>query len=358
MATIKIKNLSAFCAEALEKEGMKPEHAQIVAGVLTRTDAFGTFSHGTKNLYSYIKKIRAGGADIHAEPEIVREGPSFALIDAHRALGMIPSVQAMELACRKAEASGAAIVTVRNSCHFGAAGYYANIAAEKGMIGISMSNVDPNMTVPGARGMLIGNNPFAYAAPASSVPSVFLDIAMSNVASLKVVQARKDGRKIPATWIVDKDGLPTTDPSRYPEEGAMQPMAAHKGYGLAVLVELLTGILSGGCTSTSGEIVSWCFEMEKPNNVCHTFLAFDPRCFLGGEAVSDRVEEMAEALRSAPKAKGSGRIYTPGEIEWDRYAAAEKDGIRLPPETEASLRDLAADVGIALPLESGKENGA
>ena len=351
MAKIKLENLKSFCKTALVKEGMKEEYAQIVAEVLSETDALGTNSHGTKNLHNYIKKFRVGGIDIHAEPEIVAEGPAFALVDAKKALGMIPSVKAMELACKKAETAGIAIVAVRNSCHYGAAGYYANIAAKQGMIGLSMSNVDPNMTVPGARGMLLGNNPFAYAAPSNTTPSVFLDIAMSNVASLKVVQARKDGKEIPPTWIVDKDGLPTTDPSHYPEEGAMQPMAAHKGYGLAVMVELLTGILSGGCTSMGGEIVSWCFEPEKPNNVCHTFIAINPKLFLGEEKVADRVEDMATVLRNAPKAKGSTRIYTPGEIEWSKYAVAESEGFTIPADVEASLRGLAEDLDLVLPTE-------
>lgn len=351
MSKIKLENLKAFCQAALEKEGMKKPYAELTATVLSETDAFGTNSHGTKNLYNYIRKFRSGGIDIHAEPEILKQGPSFALIDAHRALGMIPSVQAMELACQKAEETGIALVTVRNSCHFGAAGFYANIATKKGLIGLSMSNVDPNMTAPGARGMLLGNNPFAYAAPANTTPTVFLDIALSNVASLKVVQARKDGKQIPPTWIVDKDGLPTTDPSHYPEEGAMQPMAAHKGYGIAVMVELLTGILSGGCTSMGGDIVSWCFELEKPNNVCHTFIAIDPKKFLGEETLADRVEDMAGALRSAPKAKGCDRIYTPGEIEWGKYTVADREGFTIPADVEASLRQLSEDMGIELPLE-------
>ena len=184
-----------------------------MADVLSETDAFGIHSHGTKNLPGYIQKIRAGGIDIHAEPEIILNAASLATIDARRAIGMVPAVQAMDIACQKANHTGLALITVCNSCHFGAAGYYANMAAKRGMIGIAMSNVDPNMTIPGARGMVIGNNPFAYAAPMENGESMFLDIAMSNVASLKVVQARKDRRQIPDNWIVDKNGVPTTDPS-------------------------------------------------------------------------------------------------------------------------------------------------
>ncbi len=347
MSKIMLSDLKSFCTEVLIKEGMTAADAAVTAEVLAETDAFGTNSHGTKNLAGYIDKAHVGGVDLKARPEIVSEGPAFANIDANSCLGMVSSSMAMELACEKASKAGIAIVTVKNSCHFGAAGYYANMAARKGLIGIAMSNVDPNMTIPGAKGMVIGNNPFAYAAPAKSVPTVFLDVAMSNVASLKVVQARKDGKQIPDTWIVDKDGLPTTDPSHYPEEGAMQPFAAHKGYGLAVFVELLSGILSGGCTSMSGDIVSWCFEPEKKNNVCHAFMAIDPKLF-GTADIADRVETMSATLREAPKALNAARIFTPGEIEWEKHLKGDKEGVELPAAVEGSLKALSEKSGVEL----------
>ena len=352
MSKIHISDLKNFCREALCRAGMDAGEAAMAADVLTETDAYGLHTHGSKNLSGYLHKAAVGGLDLHGKFEIVAEGPAFAVADAHDALGMVTSCKAMQLACDKAAQSGIAIVTVRHSCHFGAASYYVNMAAKRGMIGLAMSNVDPNMTIPGAKGMVLGNDPVAYAAPSVSQPSVFLDIALSNVASLKVVQARKDGRQIPSTWIVDKDGLPTTDPSHYPEEGAMQPMAAHKGYGLAIMVELLTGILSGGCTSMGGDIVSWCFELDKPNNVCHTFIAIDPTKFLGAEKVSDRVEDMAGILRAAPKAKGATRIYTPGEIEWTKHHVVDEEGFTIPADVEASLQQLAELSGIALPVEA------
>ena len=350
MNTIKIEDLKAFCATALKKEGMREDYAVICAEVLAETDAYGTHSHGTKNLHNYIKKCRAGGADLHAEPEIIVDRPAFAIMDAHNALGMIPSYLAMELACEKAKQTGIALVTVKNSCHFGAAGYYANMAAKRGMIGLAFSNVDPNMTAPGARGMLLGNNPLAYAAPLQNEPSVFLDIAMSNVASLKVFQARKDGKQVPDTWIVDKDGLPTTDPSHYPEEGAMQPMAAHKGYGLSILVELLTGALSGGGMSMMGDIVSWVVDLKAPNNVCHTFIAVDASQFVGEDVLAERTQGMQNRLHEAPKAKGSTRIYTPGEIEWGKHKIAEEKGLTLPDDVRGSLEGLAKDLNVELQL--------
>ncbi len=345
---IKIKDLKEFCEKSLIREGMSEDYARITAEVLVETDKHGTHSHGSKNLYGYIKKFRAGGMNIKAQPEVIKDGPAFAIIDAQNAIGSVSSFMAMNLACKKANEMGIAIVCVKNSSHFGAAGYYANMAAKQGMLGISMSNVDPNMTVPGAKGMLIGNNPLAYAVPALSNPSVFLDIAMSSVASLKVIQAKKDKVPIPDTWIVDGEGLPTTDPSRYPEEGAMQPMSNHKGYGLAVLVEILTGALSGGAMSMMGDVVSWCFQLEKPNNVCHTFIAIDVEKFIGKEEFTARIEEMSERLRSAPKAKGCNRIFTPGEIEWEKHKEAELNALVLPHDVVDALEELQKENGIAI----------
>ena len=130
----------------------------------------------------------------------------------------------------------------------------------------------------------------------------------------------------------------------------MQPMAAHKGYGLAVMVDVLTGILAGSDTSMSRKIVSWCFEPEKPNNVTHTFIAIHPELLCGKASVAEDVEQMAQILRDAPKAKGTERIFTPGEIEWGKHKAAEENGLQLPPDVEASLRELSADLGLELPL--------
>ena len=347
---IKLGDLKSFCASALEKNGMKPEYAAITAEVLADTDGYGTHSHGTKNLHNYIKKARLGGIDIKAEPAVTKDGPAFAVIDAGKCMGMVPSVQAMNSACEKAQKMGIGIVTVKNSCHFGANGYYANIAGKQGMLGFVVSNVDPNMNAPGARAKALGNNPLSFACPSRSFPTVFLDIALSNVASLKVFQARAEGRKVPDTWIVDKDGLPTDDPSRYPDEGAMQPFGGHKGYGLAVMVDALTGALSGGATSMSGLITSWILNLEGANHACHTFMAINAEMFCDEGDYADRVETMANQLRGLPKAKGSERIYLPGEMEWERYAKAEKEGLTLPSDLLESLQGLAKDCGTKLPV--------
>lgn len=344
---IELEELKKFCAQALIKEGLGEEYARITAEVLAETDGFGIHSHGTKNLHNYIRKFRAGGMDIHAVPEVVKEGAGYALIDGHSAIGMVPAYRAMEIAIEKARNCGIACVLVRNGSHFGAAGYYANMAAKKNMIGLAFSNVDANMTIPGARGKVIGNNPMSYAVPAGKNPPVFLDIAMSQVASLKVIQARKDGKAVPDNWIVDENGLPTTDPSRYPDVGAMQPMAAHKGYGLALMVEILTGVLSGG--GIANEVPSWLFSMEEKNNVSHSFIVIDVSKFMDPALFNRRMEGFVDYIHTVPKAAGTDRILCPGELEWARHAAAEEQGLELPPDTAESLNGLAEELGVRIP---------
>ena len=339
-------DLKDFCRRVLLKEGMKEDYAEITAEVLSETDCFGTHSHGTKNLHNYIRKIRAGGMELNASPEVLAEGQGYAVMDAHAAIGMVPAFQAMELAVRKARDTGIAAVVVRKASHFGAAGYYAVMAAKKDKIGLVFSNVDANMTIPGAICKVLGNNPLAYGVPAGSYPPVFLDIAMSTVASLKVIQARKDGRSIPDTWIIDGEGLPTTDPGRYPDVGAMQPMAGHKGYGLALMVEILTGVLSGGAIMS--EVPSWLFKMEEPNNVSHMFIAVDISKFMDIDLFKRRMDALVDSLHSAPKAKNADRIYYPGEMEWDRYKAAKGKGLTLPGDVVEALEGLQEESGIAI----------
>ena len=161
-------------------------------------------------------------------------------LDANTILRYFAGTFAMEKACEMAEKTGIAMAVVRNSCHYGAGACYANIAASKGMIGIAMSNVDRKMAIPGTRGMTIGHNPFTLCAPANRIPSVCLDVSSSNVASLKVLRAKSECTEVPLGWICDKDGLPTSDPSHYPDEGALLPMGNHKGYGIAFFIDILT----------------------------------------------------------------------------------------------------------------------
>lgn len=344
---IQLDDLERFAADCLVAAGAGLENALITASVLARTDAFGIHTHGLKNLAGYIEKARRGALDLAARPTVDAEGPAYALVDAHRAVGMVAGVRAMDLAIAKSSAAGVGVVVVYNSSHFGAAGVYALRAAEAGRIGAVVSNVDPNMTIPGARGKVLGNNPIAYALPAGRHRPVIFDIALSAVASLKVVKARDESTCVPEGWIVDGAGRPTTDPSRYPAEGAMMPMAGHKGYGLALLVDGLTGVLAGA--PTSDQVPSWLFDMDRPNEVSHTFVVIDPSVFGGTPPYDERLDAFLDRIHAVPLAEGASEVLHPGQLEWRNHDRAAEQGLALPPDVRESLLTAGLVLGVPPP---------
>lgn len=341
--------LENFARRCLLAAGATGTTACTAAHVLGTTEALGIRSHGLKNLAGYVMKAQAGALDLAAEPREIVRGGARAVFDARSGLGMVAGTRAMAAAGEMARETGVGVVVVKNSTHFGAAGVYALHAAESGLIGLVVSNVDRNMTVPGARRPVLGNNPIAYAVPAGSHRPVLFDIALSAVASLKVVAAKNAGNPVPPGWIVDGAGRPTTDPSRYPDEGAMLPMAGHKGYGLAMLVDLLTGLLVG--ESSSDQVPSWLFQMDRPNDVTHTFIALDPRHFDADDDYGTRVEEYLNRIHEAPLAEGAREILHPGQLEWRTYDAAMADGVIVEDQLAESLGELAKLVDTPAPWQ-------
>lgn len=346
---IRLEDLKEFSVKALMSAGVSENDANTVADVLITTDMFGVVTHGTKNLFPYIQKMQAGGLDAKAEPSIIREGPAWAIIDGNQAVGMVSACKAMNLAIEKAKKVGIAYVGVRNSCHFGAAGYYANMAAKEGLIGLSMSNADPVIAVPNGRNKAIGTNPFSFAAPLDNGQSVFLDIALSNVAALKVIMAKENGQQIPDTWLVDEEGLPTTDVQKFPKNASLQPMAAHKGYGLAVLVELLSAVMTGA--GMLSQITSWNLDMPSANNAGHAFIAIDVSQMMPAEQYNARISQMIHEIKNGPKAKGAEHIFMPGEMEWSKREKALQSGeLQLTDAMAASLQQLSDATGVPLKL--------
>ena len=218
---------------------------------------------------------------------------------------MVTSVFAMNKAIEKAKTAGLAYVGVRNSCHFGAAGYYANLAAKADMIGLAMANDYPSMAVLGAKKAVLGTNPFAYAVPAGKYPSIFLDIASSTVAGGKVRIAQMENKQVPNTWMVDTEGVPTTDPFLYPHAAFLLPFGGHKGYGIAMMIENLAGILSGA--GAMYDLNNW--VDHDPSLATHhgaAFLAFDVGAIAALDAFKGRVDQLIEEIHDTPKATGHG----------------------------------------------------
>ncbi|MBI1282576.1 MAG: Ldh family oxidoreductase [Anaerolineaceae bacterium] len=346
--------LENFVIEAMRRYGIYEDDARLSAKILVTTDTWGVHTHGTRQLRPLLKNFPMGRLDANAKAEVVREGVAWAHMDGHDALPFVTAHRAMALAIQKAKAAGIGYVSVNNTSHFGAAGYYATMAAEQHMIGMAMCNADPNMVVPGARGKVLGTNPIAYAIPKRDGKPVFFDIATSAAAANKVIRAKLLGQSIPEGWLVNADGEPTTDPSGFPETGALMPMANHKGYGFALLVEVLAGVMTGA--KLTEEQPSWVPNVPGnppgKTNQGQMFIAIDAGAILSPALFDERMDWLADYIHDAPKANGSDRIYLPGEIEWEKREAALKNGIDLPSDVVDYLKGLAEDVGIAtLPFE-------
>jgi LDH2 family malate/lactate/ureidoglycolate dehydrogenase len=342
---VSASDLTEFCMGALRKCGVSEADARLTIDVLVTTDTYGVFTHGVKCLRGYVTRLRAGGLKADARPRVDREGPAWAIVDGQCALGMVTSVFAMNTAIEKARTAGMAYVGVRNSCHFGAAGYYANLAAKADMIGMAMANDYPSMAILGAKKAVLGTNPFAYAVPAGKNDPIFLDIASSTVSGGKVRIAQTKNQKIPDTWMVDADGIPTTDPFLYPGSASLLPFAGHKGYGIALMIENLAGVLTG--TGAMWDLNNWIDgRKDIPTNHGAAFLAFNVGAITPLDAFKNRVDQLIRDIHETPKAKGTDRLYVPGEMEWQTRRAALANGISLPADVVESLRGLAGDLGL------------
>ena len=339
--------LHDVCAEAFRRAGLSAIDARTGADVLATTDAWGIHTHGAKLLRGYLRRLVAGGLRPAGQPRVAAEGGAWAIVDADSSLGMVGSSYAMEVAIRKAREHGIGYVGVSNSSHFGAAGYYAWMAAREGLIGVSMANDVPSVAAPGSRGAVTGSNPIAYAVPAGRLPAILLDMSIATVAGGKVYAARERGDPIPEGWLLGPDGRPTTDPSIYPTSGTLTPAAGHKGYGIALLIEVLAGILTGA--AFTWRVQSWMIsDPTLPTDHGGAFLAIDAAAMMPPAVFRRRMDELIDEIHAAPRAEGVDRILVPGELEWERYGRAIADGISLPPDVVASLREAATIVDLDL----------
>lgn len=348
--TVSYEALHRFTVKAFQRTGLSEPDARTGADVLVLTDAWGTFTHGTKNLRGYLRRLKAGGLRPLEKPRMVAEGPAWAMVDGDSALAMVTSVFAMQTAMAKARTCGIAYVGVRNSCHYGAAGCYAWQAAREGFIGLSMANDIPSVAAPGSRGAITGSNPISYAVPAGRHRAIILDMSIATVAGGKVYAARTRGERIPDTWLVGADGKPTTDPGGYPEIGALQPAAGHKGYGIGILIEILAGVLSGA--SVMWKVGSWLWDDgTKPTDHGAAFIAVDVDAMMPTGQFTRRIESLVDEIHNAPRIDGVDRIRVPGEMEWACHDRAMLEGIALPTDVVASLKEAAKMTGLELDNE-------
>jgi ureidoglycolate dehydrogenase (NAD+) len=345
--TIPADRLTAQAAAVLAAVGVPEHDARIVATSLVDADLRGIHSHGVNRLGIYVERLRAGGNRADGEVAVVADAPSLALLDGADLLAQVPSARAVELAMTKARATGSGAVCVRGASHFGAAGYWARMIAEAGMLGMASTNTTPLMAAWGGATGAIGTNPLAMAFPSSGPAPVVVDVATSETTWGALLNARTAGEPIPETWALGADGRPTSSAAEAVEARRLLPFGRHKGYALAVGVELLTGAMAGAhCLSHIADMYA---EPEAPMASGLFFLAVDPGALSAeaGRAFADAVHAAQRELNALPPGMGADRVLWPGQLEAERAARGREDGIPLPPALAADLERLVAELGVA-----------
>ena len=336
-----------FCEHVFAGYGFTQEQAKQITEVLLDADLSGIESHGIQRLIRYHKEITGGLVDVHAIPQIVKETPISATIEGNDAMGQLLGVQAMDLAIEKAKKTGVGMVAVRNSNHYGIAGYYTKRAAENGLIGICMTNTEAIMVPTFGRQAMLGTNPIAFSMPASPVPFTF-DAATTVVPRGKLeVYAKRDG-VIRDGWALDENGHPSTDATRVlnniigktgggilPLGGAGEETSGYKGYGFAMLCEICTAILSGGTTS------NYIYKTPGKANICHFFMAVDYSVFGEKEDLETALSKYMQELRDSNKAEGQDRIYIHGEKEFESKQNVVNSGVSVNAKTYAEMQMIA-----------------
>lgn len=326
--------------------GMADDARRDAVGVMVETDLRGIDSHGVAMLPGYDRHRQAGRIIVDAKLERVVDLPTIAVYDAHGGLGHHGGIVAMDFAVEAAAKHGLAAAAVHHSMHFGAAGMYAERAANAGLIGLALTNVgNPIMVPTNAAQAMFGTNPIAFAAPAKRNPHFLLDMATTTVAMGKVNIAILNRRPIPEGWAIDSDGNPVTDAKKAFESRLLTPLGgvletgSYKGYGLAAMVEILCATLTG---ATYGPLRP--SDQVKPN-IGHFFLAIDPRAFRPDGGFEEDMDKMIEALHAARRRDPNTPVLIPGERE---YAIREKrlrDGVPIPDDLRDLIRGICEAAG-------------
>lgn len=354
--------LSGFVTATLVKLGVPLEDARVTAEVLVSADLRGIDSHGVARTRRYVQGLRDGVMVARPEIRVVHETGVTALLDGGAGLGQVVGVRAMRLAMDKAAAVGAGFVAVRNSNHYGIAGYYSMMALDKDLIGISMTNAAPLVVPTFGRDSILGTNPLSVAVPAGSERPFVLDMATGVVTRGKLEEYERHEEPLLPGWATDSRGLPTSDASEVlrnlvarrgggilPLGGAGEELGGHKGYGLALLVDILCGVLSG-----AGYTASVYSKDESgrplPANIGHFFGALKVDGFRPLSEFRDSMDDIVRVLRSSAKAEGQDRIFIHGEKEWEMTDERMAVGILLHPKVIADLRALGAELDVACPF--------
>ncbi|MBD0417523.1 Ldh family oxidoreductase [Oryzicola mucosus] len=329
MPLVSADRMHQLVHETLSAAGLSKAEASACADASVFADLRGASTHGIVYIVRRtLESIRDGKTVSGSKIETVKEGGATALVKTAGVVGPVMGKEAMAIAIRKARIEGTGIVNTFNGNPIGLLGYYANLAAEVGMVGIVMANTSPSAAPYGGTSMVLGTNPFAYAAPSSKSRPILFDIATTVASYGKLQQAKRRGDRLPDDWLIDKEGKPINDPTRA-DEGAMLPCGGHKGSGLGILIHLLTGALSG--TTVGGEDTHNHPEAARRGQGA-LFMALDPDWFASGGVFAGLVEKQIGFIHDATPLPGRNRPIYPGERGWSEFDLRTEQGIPIPDE--------------------------
>jgi LDH2 family malate/lactate/ureidoglycolate dehydrogenase len=341
--TVPADQLAALVARIFVAAGVPQQGAQSVAEGLVEADLEGLASHGVMLTDMYLDRIRKGSVSTSESADVVSDREAAVVLDAGNALGQLTANQAMAMAVERAKKFGAGVVAVRHAFHFGTARRYALQATAADCIGIVACNTRPLMPAPGGAERVTGNNPLAIAVPTDSPVPIVLDMATSEAAMGKIRMAEKDGSPIPQSWAVKADGSPTTDATEA-IAGMLLPAAGPKGFGLAFLIDLMCGLLSGGA---SGSAVQPLYgDAAVPYDCSHLFIAIDVAHFGDPAMFRAASAAAAERIRTGKRAPGVAQLFAPGEPEWRKREQARGE-VDVAPAVAQMLIRLAGEMGLS-----------
>jgi len=341
------KTLEAFVSALFAYAGMSEADAAFHARALVQTNLWGVDSHGVLRVPVYVERLRSGAMNPRPETRIIRGAGALEVMHGDDGPGFIVGRDAMNRAMELAEAHSLGAVGVIHSNHFGAAGIYARLAADGDMIGIAMTNVIPNIVAPGGGKPVTGNNPLAIAVPTFSEFPFVLDMSLSKVAGGKLLLAKKRGEKIPLDWATDAEGRPTEDPEEA-FDGFLLPMGGYKGLGLSYVVDILSGLITGGVFGD--DIKSMYRHRDEPSLTCHFMIAIDPLKLMDKAEMEKRMASFYERVKTSPMWDESKEMYLPGEIEYLTALRRRERGIPISQNLYDELTALGEEMGTGVSL--------
>ena len=343
---IDAERLIDFGAAVYASAGMPEADARFVADTLVQADLWGHQSHGVLRLGWYLERLQNKVMKPVTQSETVVDAGTIAVIDGHDGVGQVLTADATRDAIKRAKAHGIGAVGLRNSNHFGTCMYYTRMAALEGCVMIMTTNGGPAMAPWGGRKKIIGTNPWSVAAPAGRHPPLIMDMANTGVARGKIYLARQKREPIPLGWAINAAGEPTTDPQAA-IDGIILPMAEHKGYAIAVVVDVLSGVLTGSGFLSA---VHSPYKTAEKSNCGHLIIALNIEAFQPLAQFNARMEQYVSELKSVPLAKGTNEVFYPGEMEAANDVRNRREGLLLPADTLVSLSKIARETGLVSQL--------